>query len=136
MRHEGGYHVERVEPRGYPEVRLKDWFKSRIPMIDKSLGPVEGDIIVSRPRVNAFYSSDLQSILSSREVHTLVIMGISAEWVVEATARHAADADYRVIVLEDCCASMSVEVHDFTIANILGRIVEVSNSEEFLTNLK
>ena len=105
-------------------------------IIEKSLGPVEGDIIVSRPRVNAFYSSDLQSILSSKETHTLVLMGIATNWVVEATARYAADADYRVIVLEDCCAGISVEAHNFTIANILSRIAEVSTSEEFLANLK
>jgi len=105
-------------------------------IIEKSLGPVEGDIIVSRPRVNAFYSSDLQSILSSKEAHTLVLMGVATNWCVEATARYAADADYRVIVLEDCCAGISVEAHDFTIANILSRIAEVSTSEEFLENLK
>ena len=105
-------------------------------MIDESLGPVKGDIVVSRPRVNAFYNSDLQSILSSKEVHTLVLMGIATEWVVEATARHAADADYRVIILEDCCAGMSLESHNSAIANILGQIGEIATSEEFLANLK
>ncbi len=105
-------------------------------MIENSLGPDENDIIVSRPRVNAFYSSDLQSVLSSREVNTLVLMGIATNWVVEATARYATDADYRVIVLEDCCASFSTDAHDFAITNILSRIAEVSTSEEFLANLK
>ena len=105
-------------------------------MIENSLGPAEGDVIVSRPRVNAFCNSDLQSILSSKEVHTLVLMGIATNWVVEATARHACDADYRVIVLEDCCASSSAEAHNFAIDNILSRIAEVSTSEEFLANLK
>ena len=134
--------------RGYPEVSARNRMFSGIKdmgifitgqdgaNIDKSLSHEEGDIIVSRPRVNAFYSSDLQSILSSKEVHTLVLMGISTEWVVEATARYAVDAVYRVIVLEDCCASMSVEVHEFTIAKILSRITEISNSEEFLANLQ
>jgi len=133
---------------GYPEVSRRNRMFSGLKqmglfligseeaMIDKSLGPLEGDIVVSRPRVNAFYNSDLQSVLSSQEIHTLVLMGIATDWVVEATARHATDADYRVIVLEDCCAGMSVESHDFAIANILGMIGEVSTSEEFLANLK
>jgi len=104
--------------------------------IADGLGPEKGDIVVTRPRVNAFYNSDLQSILGSAGVDTLVLMGITTTWVVEATARHAADADYRVIVLEDCCASMSVEAHEFAIANIFGMIAEVSTSDEFLASLK
>jgi nicotinamidase-related amidase len=90
--------------------------------IAEGLGPEEGDIVVTRPRVNAFYNSDLQAILSSMGVDTLVLMGIATNWVVESAARYAADADYRVIVLEDCCASMSQEVHDFAVANIFGMI--------------
>ena len=104
--------------------------------IHEALGPKRSDIIVTRPRVNPFFGSDLQSILSSKEVHTLVLMGITTNWVVEAAARYAADADYRVIVLEDCCAGMSVEAHEFAIANVLSLIAEVSTSEELLASLK
>ena len=38
-------------------------------------------------------------------------MGVATEFVVEAAARHAADADFRVIVLEDCCAAFSDDAH-------------------------
>jgi len=104
--------------------------------IEESLEPVEGDIIISRPRVNAFYGSDLQTVLTSKGVDTIILMGIATNWVVEGTARYAADADYRVIVLEDCCAGISVEAHDFSIANVLSTIAEVSTSQEFLVSLK
>jgi nicotinamidase-related amidase len=102
----------------------------------KGLGPKKGDIMVSRPRVNAFYNTDLESILRSKGVDTLVLMGVTTNWVVEATARYAADADYRLIALGDCCAGMSAEAHEFSIANILGMIAEVVTSAEFLANLK
>ena len=133
---------------GYPEVSPRNRMFSGVKqggrflagteetMIENSLGPAEGDVIVSRPRVNAFCSSDLQSILNSKEVHTLILMGIATNWVVEATARHATDADYRVIILEDCCAGMSVESHNSAIAHTLDQIGKISTSEEFLTNLK
>lgn len=104
--------------------------------IEESLAPVKGDIIISRPRVNAFYGSDLQTVLASRGVDTIILMGIATNWVVEGTARYAADADYRVIVLEDCCAGISVEAHDFSIANVLSTIAEVSTSQEFLATLR
>jgi nicotinamidase-related amidase len=104
--------------------------------IEESLGPVKGDIIISRPRVNAFYGSDLQAVLTSKGIDTIILMGIATNWVVEGTARYATDADYRVIVLEDCCAGISKEAHDFSIANVLSTIAEVSTSQEFLASLK
>ena len=141
-------HVVLQFREGYPEVSSRNRMFSGLKemglfvagnedgMIDKSLGPVEDDILVTRPRVNAFYNSDLQSILGSKGVDTVVLMGISTNWIVEGTARHAADADYRVIVLEDCCAGISVEAHDASIGNVLSQIGEVSTSEEFLASLK
>jgi nicotinamidase-related amidase len=55
---------------------------------------------------------------------------------VEATARTAADLDYEVIVVEDCCASMNQEMHDFSIKAILPNMAKVISSEEFLRILK
>jgi len=133
---------------GYPEISSRNRMFSGVKQtglfvigqeetkIHKEVGPVEGDIVVSRPRVNAFYDSDLRSVLSSKEVNTLVLTGIATNWVVEGTARYAADADYRVIVLEDCCAGISVEAHNFAVTNVLSAIAEVSSSEEFLASLK
>jgi len=141
-------HVVLEFREGYPEIsprnrmfnglREKGRFiaGSEEARIEDAVSPESGDIIVTRPRVNAFYSSDLQSILGSKGVDTLVLMGVATNWVVEATARYATDADYRVIVLEDCCAGLSVEAHDFAIANILSRIGEISTSIEFVEGLK
>jgi len=131
---------------GYPEVSPRNRMLRRITelgqfligdsgtMIERSLGPEDGDIVVSRPRANAFYNSELQSILGSKSIQTLLLMGIATNWVVEATARYAADADYRVIVLEDCCAGVSAEAHDFSIGTIFSQIAEISSSKELLEN--
>ena len=125
-----------VKQGAFPKQRGPHIIGSEETKIVKDLSPAEGEVIVNRPRVNPFYNSELQSILSAKEVHTLALMGITTEWIVEATARHAADADYRVIVLEDCCAGMIVEAHDSAIKHILNLIAEVSTSEEFVANLK
>jgi len=133
---------------GYPEVSSRNKMSSMLKQtgrliighegtaIHDELAPSEGDLVVARPRANAFYNSELQSILSAKRIDTLVLMGVATNWVVEATARHAADADYRLIVLQDCCAGITAEAHEFSITNILGAIAEVMTSEEFLTNLK
>jgi nicotinamidase-related amidase len=103
--------------------------------IVEAVAPLEEEPIVRKPRINAFYGTELQSILVSRDMDTIVLTGVATNFVVESTARYAADADYRVIVLEDCCGAFSREEHDCAI-NSLERLVEISTSEDFLTSLR
>ena len=71
------------------------------------LKPIKGEEVVEKNRVNAFYNSKLEEILKETGIETLLITGVATNWVVEATARHASDADYQVIIIEDCCSSMN-----------------------------
>lgn len=103
--------------------------------IVEAVAPLEGEPIVRKPRISAFYGTELQSILASRDVHTIVLTGVATNFVVESTARYAADADYRVIVLEDCCGAFSQEEHACAIS-ALNHLVEVSTSEDFLASLR
>ena len=90
---------------------------------------------IIKPRVNAFYGSELELLLQSRDIDTLVLMGVTTEMVVESTARQAMDSDYRVIVLEDCCASSQQAYHDNSIL-VMDRMAEISNSQEFVQTLE
>lgn len=103
--------------------------------IVEAVAPREDEPIVRKPRISAFYGTELQSILASRDMHTIVLTGVATNFVVESTARYAADADYRVIVLEDCCAAFSQEEHACAIS-ALNHLVEVSTSEDFLASLQ
>lgn len=103
--------------------------------IVEAVAPLEHEPIVRKPRISAFYGTELHSILASRDMNTIVLTGVATNFVVESTARYAADADYRVIVLEDCCAAFSPEEHACAIA-ALNRLVEVSTAEDFLASLR
>jgi nicotinamidase-related amidase len=41
------------------------------------------------------------------------------------------DSGYEVIILRDCCASASEEMHDFTLDNVLPYLATVSTSDEY-----
>ena len=93
--------------------------------IVEAIAPLEHEPIVRKPRINAFYGTELQSILASRDMDTIVLTGVATNFVVESTARYAADADYRVVVLEDCCGAFSQEEHTCAIS-ALDRLVELA----------
>lgn len=79
--------------------------------IHPALGPEPGDLVVTKHRVSAFHGTDLEVILRAKEIDTLILLGISTSGVVLSTLVHASDADYRLIVLGDCCLDPDPDLH-------------------------
>ena len=81
------------------------------------LTPAEGDIIVEGKRgLDTFASTNLDFILRSKGIQTLIIGGFLTNCCVESTMRSAYENGYRVITLTDCTAATSAEEHDNAIA--------------------
>jgi nicotinamidase-related amidase len=79
--------------------------------VHPAVAPAPGDILVTKHRVSAFAGTDLEMILRAHGIDTLILFGIATSGVVLSTVRHAADADYRLIVVKDCCADRDPDVH-------------------------
>ena len=65
------------------------------------LEPQDGDHIVEKMRMNAFYETRLDILLRGLGTETLVITGAWTNMSIEHTARHGADAGYEVVVASD-----------------------------------
>ncbi len=52
-------------------------------------------------RVNAFFGTDLDMMLRAQCIDTLMLMGHATSGVILSTVGYGADADYRLIVVED-----------------------------------
>jgi nicotinamidase-related amidase len=87
-----------------------------------------GEVVVTKKRVSAFAGSDLELVLRSNNVTTLVLTGIATSGVVLSTVREGADRDYRLIVLEDLCLDGDEEVHRVLTQKVFPRQAEVINS--------
>ncbi len=92
--------------------------------------PTEGELVVVKRGVSALAGTDLPPILRAQGIDTLVLTGIATTFVVEGTAREALDNGYRVIVLQDCCASFSEEQHQASLA-VLGQLALLGSADEF-----
>ncbi|MEC0229944.1 cysteine hydrolase family protein [Paenibacillus alba] len=93
--------------------------------IHSSLEPKPGEPIVTKLRVSAFAGSDLEIILRSRQINTLVLGGIATSGVVLSTLREAADKDFALTVLSDACLDADPEVHRVLIEKVFPRQAEV-----------
>jgi nicotinamidase-related amidase len=122
---------------GYPEVSARNKSFSAIsgrgPMtvvdastrIHDSVAPRPGELVVTKLRVSAFAGSDLEVILRSQRIDTLILTGIATSGVVLSTLREAADKDYRLVVLSDACIDADQEVHRVLMEKIFPRQADV-----------
>lgn len=92
----------------------------------------KGDILVTKRRVSAFTGSDLEVVLRSLGVQRLVLSGIATSGVVLSTIREAADKDYQLTVLSDCCADMDPEVHKVLLEKIFPRQADVMTPAQWI----
>ncbi len=99
--------------------------------IEPPLTPQEGDVHVVKRRVSAFTGSDLEVVLRSKGVNHLVLTGIATSGVVLSTTREAADKDYRITILADCCFDADEEVHRVLTTKVFPRQADVINVEEW-----
>jgi nicotinamidase-related amidase len=100
------------------------------------VAPIGGEFIVRKRAVSAFSGTELDRLLRVRDISTVALAGSITNFAVEGTAREASDRGYRVIVLADCCESVSDEWQDFSMTQILPLIAEIATVAEFAEALK
>lgn len=78
-----------------------------------TLTPVAGDIVVEGKRgLDTFASTNLDFMLRSKGIETVVLAGFLTNCCVESTMRSAYEAGYQVVTLTDCAAATSTPAHE------------------------
>lgn len=73
--------------------------------LDPALVVDDTDVILDKPRYGAFHGTDLDMVLRTRGIDTVMISGIATNICCETTAREAAQRDFRVVFLSDGTAT-------------------------------
>jgi nicotinamidase-related amidase len=73
--------------------------------------PAPGEKVVAKTRYSGFHGTDLNTVLKSLEVDTLVVCGLTTECCVGSTAWDAFHLDYHVFVATDACAAYEADLH-------------------------
>ena len=71
----------------------------------------DGDIILDKPRFGSFHGTDLELILRSKGIDTIIVTGICTNVCCETTAREANVRDFRVFFLSDGTATFGIGDH-------------------------
>jgi len=82
-----------------------------------SLTPQDGDIVVEGKRgLDTFASTNLDFILRSKGITTIILGGFLTNCCVESTMRTGYENGYQVITMSDCTAATSVAEHENAIS--------------------
>ncbi len=129
--------------QGAPEVSLNNKSfgagKERFAKMDMAefmkvhpgLTPNADEVIVTKRSVSAFTGSDLEVLLRAYGTHHLILTGIATSGVVLSTLIEAADKDYSMTVIEDCCADGDEEIHRVLTTKIFPKRADVVTLEEW-----
>ena len=135
---------------GFPEIDLRNplfgaiksspqWqqiFQGDAGAIHADVAPQDGEVVITKHRISAFTGTDLEMILRANEIDTLILLGIATSGVVLSTLLHASDADFKLMVVKDCCADQDLEMHTCLVEKLFPQRAKVLSADEVLKSLQ
>ena len=105
--------------------------------ICEQMAPAQADIIVEGKRgLDTFATTNLDFILRSRDVDTVVLGGFLTNCCVESTMRTAYEKGYDVITLTDCTAATSSEEQQAAVSQDYPMFSQPMTSEQVVGALQ
>ena len=99
------------------------------------LTPEDDDIVIIKTTDSALTGSNLRLVLRNMEIDNVIAAGIFTDQCVSSTVRSLADESFNVVVVEDCCAAATEELHLNelrTINMIYCHVVQSEDIEDFV----
>ncbi|WP_455391707.1 cysteine hydrolase family protein [[Eubacterium] cellulosolvens] len=104
--------------------------------IVEQLKPKADEYVIIKPRWSGFFRTNLDLLLNRLGVKTVVLTGVQTPNCVRTTAYDAISFDFNTIVLDDCSAAMTEEIHEYNLRDMVGIGVKVMQKDEFLEQFK
>lgn len=100
----------------------------------------EEDLWLPKPRFSAFFSTELDQWLREKGVTLCAVGGITTNFCVLSTVLDAVCYDFKAVLLEDCTAAATVEIHEHTMRayrrNPLRSLLRVTTSHKLVRDLR
>ena len=123
-----GLELERSEPEhcleGTPGIEIV-----------ADLAPDDEDYVIIKRRYSAYYLTDLEILLRGLKRNVVIIAGAATNVCVYATALETQQRDMNAVVLRDCVAGTSLELHEAFLKNIDYVVGDVVGSSELMALL-
>jgi maleamate amidohydrolase len=127
---DGGLFVEKV-PALKALVVGSRWVE-----IDERVAPEPGDYLLTKRHSSAFIGTELQQVLQTRGIDTLVFLGCSTSGCVRQSAVDANAYGFRSVVVADAVGDRSWAQHEANLIDLDGKYADVVTSDEAIAALR
>lgn len=101
--------------------------------IHADLAPGDGDVVVARTHgLSPFHASELEPVLRSRGVSTVIVTGVSTNIGIPGACLEAVNRGFTAVVPEDCTSGAWAEAHEFQVTHTLPLLATVTTSAEII----
>jgi nicotinamidase-related amidase len=90
--------------------------------IHPSIAPIKGEVLVQKKTPDAFYKTNLNEELKSRQITHLIVAGLQTEYCIDTTCRRAFSLGYNVTLVKDAHSTWDTPILSAT------QIIEHHNS--------
>ena len=101
-----------------------------------AVGPEGDEIVVTKTTDSALTGTNLRMVLHNMGITDVIVAGIFTDQCISSSVRSLADESFGVVVVEDCCAAATRELHEAELRIINMIYCHVVSSDEvkgFLT---
>ncbi len=109
----------------HTNIGTRDW------AIVDEVAPLQNEVIVRKHRPSAFIGTDMDQILRSNGIKTVVLVGAVTEGCVMATAKDAQLMDYYTMLVQDCVGSGNKKNCDAALL-LMSRDMDLPSSEDVI----
>lgn len=101
----------------------------------EEMTPEKRDIVIKKYSPSLFVGTVAEPLLNNNGVDSVIITGVSTEFGVETTARHAACLGFVPVLAEDAVGGGDKEAHDSALS-VMRKLFEVRTTQNILNTLK
>jgi nicotinamidase-related amidase len=101
------------------------------------LEPQDDEIVVTKTTDSALTGTNLRMLLHNMGIKDVVVTGIFTDQCVSSSVRSLVDESFGVVVVDDCCAAATMELHrhELEIINMIYcHVVQLDEALDFFTS--
>jgi nicotinamidase-related amidase len=102
----------------------------------EELKPIGDEIVLTKLSTNAFVSSPIDQVLRYMGIKKILVAGVNTNYCVESFVRNAYDNGYEVVLVEDCCATVSEKFHKTTCEEIDDIFCKVRSTDQMVNAIE
>jgi maleamate amidohydrolase len=108
---------------------------SRLAEYCNGLEPLPGELLLLKQYASAFFGTSLAATLTSQQIDTVIIVGVSTSGCVRATALDACQHGFIPFVVRDAVGDRDPRPHKANLFDLQAKYAEVVSEEQILAHL-